>query len=181
MALKGPILAFALAALAGAAMPGGPAGGAATPAREPAWQEVKWPFLMDQWGTGRAFQCAAAECGAALKLYVRPKIGFCNCTTGVADDAELDRVGDVDLVDARFAPRSEGHPIAVGWMTGRSRPYSADAGRTVLALAFNDKCDVVVATLTGDGDLPRRAEEFAIRLLNSERVLHWVQRSLGLS
>src|SRR5262249_55444170 len=57
-----------------------------------AWREVKWPFLLDQWGTGRAFQCQAADCGVALTMYLRPKIGFCNCATGVSDDAELDRV-----------------------------------------------------------------------------------------
>ena len=180
MALKGPLLAFTLAIAAGAGAfmrDGGPAGAAP----DPAWREVKWPFLLDQWGTGRAFQCPAAECGVALNLYVRPKIGFCNCATGVADDAELDRVGDVELVDAHFAPRGDGHPITVGRMNGRSRLYAAQAGPAVLALAFNQQCDVVVATVAGDGDLPPDAERVAMTLLNSERVLHWVQASLGLS
>ena len=59
------------------------------------WTEVKWPFPIDQWGTGRAFQCDAETCGTEIKLYLRPKLGFCNCATGVADDAELDRVGDL--------------------------------------------------------------------------------------
>src|SRR5215831_8885475 len=61
------------------------------------WTEDAWPFPIDQWGQGWAFQCKAADCGADVNLYLRPKIGFCNCQTGVADDAELDRVGDVDL------------------------------------------------------------------------------------
>ena len=27
----------------------------------PLWAEVTWPFPMDQWGTGRAFSCKAAD------------------------------------------------------------------------------------------------------------------------
>ena len=53
----------------------------------PVWSEVRWPFPIDQWGTGRAFNCKAADCGGAAKLYLRAKIGFCDCTSGVADDA----------------------------------------------------------------------------------------------
>src|SRR6266705_2510990 len=67
-------------------------------AARPAWNEVEWPFLMDQWGKGKAFQCKVADCGVEVNLYLRAKIGFCNCTTGVADDEELDRVGDVGLL-----------------------------------------------------------------------------------
>jgi len=65
------------------------------------WQEIAWPFPRDGWPAGRAFRCAS--CGEA-ELYVRPKIGFCNCDTGVADDEEVDRVADLDLISARFAP-----------------------------------------------------------------------------
>jgi hypothetical protein len=67
----------------------------------PSWQEARWPFLMDQWGLGRAFHCAARDCGTEIDIYVRAKIGFCNCTTGVADDEEIDRIGDVELVSAQ--------------------------------------------------------------------------------
>src|SRR5437588_7203020 len=67
-----------------------------------AWAEVKWPFPMDQWGTGRAFRCRSADCGAEIEVYLRPKLGFCNCTTGVSDDAELDRVGDLELLSPKF-------------------------------------------------------------------------------
>ena len=85
---------------------------------------MKWPFPLDQWGLGRAFKCPAADCGREVDLYLRAKLGFCNCTTGVSDDAELDRVGDLELLSAAFDGLSEGRPIAVGWMHGRSRPYS---------------------------------------------------------
>src|SRR5436309_836410 len=60
---------------------------AATPL--PIWTEVPWPFPMDQWGKGKAFSCTAADCGAPVTVYIRAKIGFCNCSTGVADDQEL--------------------------------------------------------------------------------------------
>ena len=66
------------------------------------WTEIKWPFPLDQWGTGRAFRCRAADCGAEIDLYLRAKLGFCNCATGVSDDAELDRVGDLELFSDKF-------------------------------------------------------------------------------
>jgi hypothetical protein len=52
-----------------------PANTANTPAIEPVWTEAKWPFPMDQWGLGKAFVCSAADCGAQVNVYVRPKIG----------------------------------------------------------------------------------------------------------
>jgi len=53
-------------------------------------------------GKGKAFQCKAADCGTEINLYLRAKIGFCNCTTGVADDEELERLSDFDLIGARL-------------------------------------------------------------------------------
>jgi hypothetical protein len=35
----------------------------------PVWTEVRWPFPLDQWGPGRAFQCKAADCGSEVNLY----------------------------------------------------------------------------------------------------------------
>ena len=61
-----------------------PRGGAAM-AR---WQEISWPFPRDGWPAGRAFRCVSCGERGGIELYVRPKIGFCNCTTGVADDDE---------------------------------------------------------------------------------------------
>ena len=45
----------------------------------PVWNEVPWPFPMDQWGKGKAFACRAADCGTDVTVYIRAKIGFCNC------------------------------------------------------------------------------------------------------
>ena len=64
----------------------------------PAWTEFQWPFLLDQWGVGRAFVCKPADCGTEVKVYVRPKNGVCNCAPGDIDDEELDRVGDKELI-----------------------------------------------------------------------------------
>ena len=156
---------------------------AAEPVRA-AWSEVKWPFPLDQWGLGRAFRCPAADCGTDIALYVRAKLGFCNCATGVSDDAELDRVGDLELLSNAFNGLSDGRPISVGWMKGRSRPYHVTipyaSPRTALAIAFNDKCDVVVATVVAErGRLPA-AEDAALGFLNGDLVLRWAERELGL-
>ena len=51
----------------------------------PAWSEIAWPFPLDQWGKGKAFRCKSADCGTEITVYVRAKIGFCNCSTGVSD------------------------------------------------------------------------------------------------
>src|SRR6195256_6758637 len=104
--------------------------------RAPVWNEAAWPFPIDQWGGGWAFQCKAADCGIDVNLYLRPKIGFCNCQTGVADDEELDRVSDVDLVGGEGSARGPGRPITVHWMKGRSRGYTvgASSAKSVLSL-----------------------------------------------
>jgi hypothetical protein len=144
----------------------------------PAWREVKWPFLLDQWGIGRAYRCAAADCGIEITVYLRPKAGFCNCAEGVSDDAELDRVGDLELFSDKFVGLSEGREIKVGWMNGRSRSYHVAipyaAPRNMLAIAFNDKCDVVVATVVADRDELRAAER-------EERAPGLVQHALHFS
>jgi hypothetical protein len=121
--------------------------GAVASPRRPVWTEVQWPFPMDQWGKGKAFRCTAADCGAEIKLYLRAKLGSCNCTTGVADDDELDRMSDFDLVGGEASPLGAGRPITVAWMKGRSRTYMLTAsnrpGKTALSFAFNDRCDMI--------------------------------------
>jgi hypothetical protein len=149
--------------------------------RRPIWTEGKWPFPIDQWGGGWAFQCKAADCGIDVNLYLRPKIGFCNCETGVADDEELDRVGDLDLVGSERSALGAGRPITVHWMKGRSRGYavSAPAAKSVLSLAFNSRCDVIVATVVA-GDYPMAQEQAVLEFLNGDLVRQRAEVVLGL-
>jgi hypothetical protein len=164
------------------------AGDAATvgfvqPGHEAKWTEVKWPFPMDQWGLGRAFHCVASACGIEVNLYLRPKVGFCNCTTGVSDDAELERVGDLTIFSDRFVGNARGHEINVGWMKGRSRAYEViprdRPSLAALSIAFNDKCDVAVATVVADRARLAEAEQHALAFLNGGLVLHWAKAELG--
>jgi hypothetical protein len=155
----------------------------ATTAR-PVWTEAKWPFPIDQWGTGRAFNCKPADCGTGVMLYLRAKLGFCNCTTGVADDEELERVGDVDLVDSRSSALGSGRPITVHWMKGRSRSCAVGgrvpSAQSALSLAFNDRCDAIVATAVVESDRPSTQEPAVLEFLNGDLVLRWAESTLGL-
>jgi len=150
---------------------------------EPVWTEAKWPFPMDQWGLGKAFVCSAADCGAQVNVYVRPKIGFCNCATGVADDAELERVADTDLLRAKTRAVGSGRPIKVGWMRGLTRSYSASDGETgerLVSIAYNDQCDVVVAVArfaNGDSTV---LEPAILAFLNTDTMVLWAKKELGL-
>jgi hypothetical protein len=82
---------------------------------------------VDQWGKGKAFRCKAANCGAEVNIYVRAKLGSCDCTTGVADDEDLDRMGDLALV-GEVSPLGAGRPVSIAWMKGRSRAYALVVG-----------------------------------------------------
>jgi len=162
------------ASVLGVRAPAGPAADAAS-----GFNEEKWPFLLDQWGVGKAFVCAPADCGVKVEVYVRPKIGFCNCATGVSDDQELERVADTDLVTANALPLGPGRPVKVGWMKGLSRRYQA-SGENLLSVAFNDQCDVVVALATlGAGD-PAVIEPAVMGFLGSAPMVRWAKKELGL-
>jgi hypothetical protein len=147
----------------------------------PVWSETAWPFAIDQWGEGWAFQCKAVDCGTEVNLYLRPKIGFCNCQTGVADDAELDRVSDTDLIGSERSALGPGRPITVQWMRGRSRGYKvgASSAKPVLSLAFNNRCDAIVATVVA-GDKAVTQEQVVLEFLNGEIMRQWAEAALGL-
>jgi hypothetical protein len=147
----------------------------------PVWTQAAWPFPIDQWGQGWAYQCKAADCGIDINLYLRPKIGFCNCQTGVADDEELDRVSDVDLVGSERSALGPGRPITVHAMKGRSRGYTvgAPSAKPLLSLAFNNRCDVIVATVVA-GDEPVAQEQAVLEFLNGDLMLRWAEVVLGL-
>jgi hypothetical protein len=158
--------------------------GPISPPNHPVWTEAQWPFPADEWGKGKAFRCTAADCGVEVNLYIRAKIGFCNCTTGVSDDEELKRLADFSLMGDKPSVLSPGRPITVGWMKGRSRPYALSAPyraqNSALAVAFNDHCDAVVATALIDHDRPEALEPSVVAFLNSKTVIGWAEVALGL-
>jgi hypothetical protein len=142
------------------------------------WTDEKWPFPIDQWGNGLAFQCAADKCGSETRLYLRAKIGFCRCATGVSDDDEIDRVGDLELIGADYKPLAPGHAVAAGVMTGRARLFAVarpfQPSQNILTIALANKCDAIVATIMTEADL--RPEEInALDFLRSARVQQWAE------
>jgi len=173
----------ALLGLAGTlVLPHGTSGGAAAGEAREIWTEVPWPFPMDQWGKGKAFQCNAADCGTELTIYLRAKIGFCNCSTGVADDEELDRISDFDLLGNQLTAQAPGQPITVAWMKGRSRAFTiwGTPRKSALSVGFNDRCDAIIATAVTGLERPAAIEAAVLDFLNSQTVLRWAEVTLGL-
>jgi hypothetical protein len=54
------------------------------------------------------------------------------------------------------------------------------AGKSALSVAFNDRCDMVVATIVLAHDRPQTIEPGVIEFLNSRTVLHWAELALGI-
>ena len=118
-----------------------------------------------------------------MNVYIRAKIGFCNCTTGVADDEELDRISDFELFGNKLTALGPGQPIAVAWMKGRSRAF-AIGGRarqgprcrsasTIAAMpSSRPRCSA--------HDRPAAIEPAVLEFLNSRTVLRWAEVTLGL-
>jgi hypothetical protein len=141
------------------------------------WREIAWPFPRDGWPAGRAFRCAVAQCGDDVELYVRPKIGFCNCDTGVADDDEVDRVADLDLMSERFAPLEPGSVVRIADMPGRLRSYDlrmADgSNHAAVGIAVARRCDLLVAVAKGKGS-PSGVQRAALDFLGSDALARWM-------
>lgn len=153
-------------------------GGAAYQHAAPAsseWQEIAWPFPRDGWPAGKAFRSGDVE------VYVRPKIGFCNCDTGVADDDEVDRVADLDLISEHFAPLEAGRVISLADMHGRIRPYElamSDGSRhSAVGIAVSHRCDLMVAVAKGDGDVAE-VQRVALDFLGSAKMSGWMTAAM---
>ena len=149
----------------------------------PSWSEEIWPFPIDQWGTGQAFGCAAERCDREVHLYLRAKIGFCRCATGVSDDDEIERVGDLELFGSDYKPLTSGHPVSAGIMSGRARLFAItrplQSALPVLTLALANKCDAIVATVMAKPEAQSVAEAQALDFLRSAAVQHWVEAQAG--
>ena len=141
------------------------------------WREIAWPFPRDGWPAGRAFRCGTELCGDDVELYVRPKIGFCTCDSGVADDDEVDRVADLDLMSDRFAPLEPGKVIRIADMPGRSRRYDlrmSDGSRhAAIGIAVSRRCDLLVAVAQGTGTAPQ-VQRMALEFLGSGEMTQWM-------
>jgi hypothetical protein len=147
-----------------------------------AWQEIAWPFPRDGWPAGRAFRCAGELCGGDVELYVRPKIGFCNCDSGVADDDEVDRVGDLDLISLRFTPLEPGKVVRIADMPGRLRSYdlkmSDGSQHAAVGIAVSRRCDLLVAVAQGKGGATG-VQRVALDFLASDAVTKWMTSAMG--
>lgn len=160
-------------------------GGAALetiPLRIDGWHEITWPYPRDGWPAGRAFRCASELCGEEIEVYVRPKLGFCNCDSGVADDDEVDRVADLDLISERFVPIEAGKAVRIADMPGRIRSYdlqmAADGSRhTAIGIAVSRRCDLLVAVAQGRG-AAQGVERVALEFLGSSDMVRWMAAAM---
>ncbi|MCC8964587.1 hypothetical protein H8A95_20275 [Bradyrhizobium sp. Pear76] len=145
------------------------------PPRAAQWHEIAWPFPRDGWPAGRAFRCGATECGADVEVYLRPKLGFCNCDGGVADDDEVDRVSDVDMISPRFAPLKAGDVIDVAGMLGRIRAYDVEMRggmRTAIGIAVSHRCNLMAVAAQGGGEAAR-VRRAVLTFLQSQEIKNW--------
>ena len=117
------------------------------------------------------------RCGDDVEVYVRPKIGFCNCDRGVADDDEVDRVADLDLISERFVPLAAGEVVRVADMPGRSRAYDLRMPDGVqhgaVGIAVSRRCDLLVAVAQGKGAAAGVAHA-AMDFLATETMKRWM-------
>jgi hypothetical protein len=146
------------------------------------WREIAWPFPRDGWPAGRAFRCGSESCGDEIEVYVRPKAGFCNCDTGVADDEEVDRVADLDMMSQRFAPLEPGRVIDIAGMPGRLRSYDlqmTDGSRhAAIGIAVSRRCDLLVAVAQGKG-AASGVQRAALELLAFGDIERWMISAMG--
>jgi hypothetical protein len=145
------------------------------------WREIAWPFPRDGWPAGRAFRCATGLCGDDIEVYVRPKAGFCNCDSGVADDDEVDRVADLDLMSEHFAALAPGEATRIAGMPGRLRAYDlkmADGSRrAALGIAVSRRCDLLVAVAQGKGEASD-VQRVALDFLASGEMTRWMASAM---
>ncbi|MBR0870240.1 hypothetical protein JQ633_07725 [Bradyrhizobium tropiciagri] len=172
-----PVIAAMFLALGGVSAL---AGYEMSPPRAGAWHEIAWPFPRDGWPAGRAFRCGEADCGAEVEVYLRPKLGFCNCDSGVADDDEVDRVADVDMISPRFTPLRAGEVVDVADMRGRIRAYDLEmpeGKRTAIGIAVSHRCDLMAVAAQGRGDAARVQHE-VLTFLESDALKRWMIAAL---
>ena len=69
-------------------------------------------------------------------------------------------------------------------MKGRSRGYALSArnppGKSAISVVFNDRCDMIVATVVLPHDRPASIENGVLQFLNSRPVLDWAEIAFGI-
>jgi hypothetical protein len=140
------------------------------------WHETAWNLPLDNWGQGRVWQASGPN-GDELHLFARTKTGFCNCFNGIADDTEIDRIGDVDLHGDNFTPSAPGQATSLGELNGRKRLFAASqrfsGTRHVLSIVAATDCKAVVATLVSDQAISPAIEASAVAVLTGETFRRW--------
>ena len=143
-----------------------------------AWRQEAWRMPLDNWGEGHAWRATLPD-GGEITLHARTKTGFCNCFNGVADDTEIDLIGDVDLHGSAFAPVAPGAVTMVGDLHGRKRSFEAhgkwSGTQRVLSIVAAADCKAVVATLVAHGPISAAAEASAVALLTGEAFRRWAR------
>lgn len=147
-------------------------------AQTPVWRPAQWTPPIDNWGTGLAFVCDNAGCPGGATLLARIKVGFCNCFSGVADDDEIDRIGDVDLHGESYKPDEPGVAATIGPLSGRKRAFRA-SGRWfgtnhVLSIVVAADCKAVVATIVSGRPIGPAIEAAGLALLADKPFQQWV-------
>lgn len=140
------------------------------------WEEVVWPFPLDGWPSGRAFSCEPSKCQSEISIFIRPKIGFCNCDRGVSDDDEIDRVGDLMLIDKSYIPASAGVSVTINGMAGRARRFrTTSRPLEIIGIALARTCDSVVVTAVSDSKISELGEKIIFELLDSTQIKVWIE------
>lgn len=142
------------------------------------FQPIAWSLPIDPWGPGQSFACTSGACTHEVRLYARTKVGFCNCFGGVADDDEIDRIGDVDLHGEDYTATAPGAVTELGPMKGRARSFRTTLGlgatRRVVSIVVAADCKAVVATLVSDQEITPAIETSARTLLAQAPFQSWV-------
>jgi hypothetical protein len=112
---------------------------------------------------------------------VRAKRGFCNCDRGVADDDEVDRVADIDLIGPRFAAVAPGEEVGLGEVRGRARRYDLDMSegirRAAIGVAVSRRCDLFVAAVQGRGEASAM-QSAMLAFLETQEMQTWMLAAL---
>jgi hypothetical protein len=141
-----------------------------------AWRATAWPFLRDQWGDGIALSCPASRCGAETQLYLRTKVGFCDCFNHVEDDDDIDRLTDFDLIGgAQVMPLGPGRRRSLAAGPARLRSFRLEGSRGevrhAVAVVLAVDCQARVAMLVSERSATPTLEAAVLTLLDDPRSL----------